>query len=143
MADIKHLLHISTPRQKVYEAISTIDGLKNWWTLQTTGESKPGGDIDFRFGNYGGPTMKVTALKPGESVQWECTKGFDDWVGTNLSFTLDENEGKTRVRFNHNGWREANDFFAGCSFSWGRYMESLRQLCETGKGAPFGSDNYR
>jgi uncharacterized protein YndB with AHSA1/START domain len=142
MAEINHLFHINAPREKVYEAISTVDGLSNWWTKETNGSSKVGDEVAFSFGNHT-TTMKVTELKPNEMVQWECVNGFPDWIGTTLSFKLDENEGKTRVRFKHDNWKEADDFLAACSFSWSKYLESMRQLCQTGKGEAFGSDNYR
>jgi len=142
MPAIKHLFHINAPREKVYQALSTIDGLANWWTTQTSGESKPGGIIDFAFGKMI-TKMSVAGLKPGEWVKWECVGGPDDWIGTTVEFRLDENDGKTRVRFNHDNWKEAGDFYAGCSFSWARYMESLRQLCQTGNGEAFGSAGYR
>lgn len=142
MTSIKNLFHINGPKEKVYEAISTINGLSNWWTAQTTGESKVDGIIQFRFGG-GGPDMKVKEMKQNELVTWECVAGPEDWIGNTFTFKLDENEGKTRVRFEQAGWKEANDFYASCSFSWGRYMESLRQYCQTGKGEAFGSDGYR
>ena len=141
MASIKHLFHIDAPRQKVYEAISTIEGLKNWWTRQTTGGSQPGDVIAFRFGEPG-MDFKVSGLKKDVEVSWECVAGFDDWIGTTITFQLDENDSKTRVRFSHDGWKITNDHYAGCNFSWGRYMESLRQYCQTGEGAPFGSKKH-
>lgn len=128
--------------ENVYKAISTIEGLSNWWTTQTSGESKPDGIIQFRFGE-GGPDIKVKEMKPNESVTWECVAGPEDWLGNTFTFNLDENDGKTRVRFAQAGWKEANDFYASCSFSWGRYMESLRQYCQTGKGEAFGGEGYR
>lgn len=142
MASIKNLFHINAPKEKVYKAISTIEGLSNWWTTQTSGDAKVDGVIQFRFGE-GGPDMKVKELNPGESVTWECVAGPEDWLGNTFTFNLDENEGKTRVRFEQAGWKEANDFYAACSFSWGRYMESLRQYCQAGKGEAFGSEGYR
>ena len=142
MSEIKHLLLIAAPMEKVYEALTTIKGLSGWWTTQTTGECKPGGIIQFRFGTVGND-MKVITLKKNEWVLWECMSGPDDWIGTRLTFQLSENAGKTLVRFEHAGWKNANDFFAGCTFTWGRYMESLRQLCQTGKGEAFGSGGYR
>ena len=36
-----------------------------------------------------------------------------------------------------------NDFYAACSFSWSRYLESLRQFCQTSKGEAFESEGYR
>jgi uncharacterized protein YndB with AHSA1/START domain len=142
MTSIKNLFHITAPKEKVYKAISTIEGLSNWWTTETTGESKVGGIIQFHFGGQG-PHMKVKELIPNESVTWECVGGAEEWVGNTFTFKLDENEGKTRVRFEQAGYKEANDFYASCSFSWGRYMESLRQYCQTGKGQAFGSENYK
>lgn len=143
MAEIRHLLHINAPVDKVYEALTTIDGLSNWWTKQTSGRTEVGGIIQFGFGGGLSTDMKVTGMKKNESVDWECVAGFPDWVGTKIRFTLGTGDGKTKVLFEHYDWRESNEFFAGCSFSWGRYMESLRQLCQTGKGESFGSDGYR
>ncbi len=137
MAAIKQLFHIAAPRSAVYDAASTIDGLSKWWTTQTTGDSNPGGVIAFRFGTVG-MDFKVTSLKEDEEIQWECVAGFDDWIGTTITFRFDENEGKTRVRFTHDNWRETGDHYAACNFSWSRYMESLRELCQAGKGKPFG-----
>ncbi len=143
MTSIKNLFHINAPVEKVYRAITTVEGLSNWWTTQTSGDANLNGTLQFRFGDFGGPDMKVKEMKPNASVTWECVGGPEDWIGTTLHFNLDENEGKTRVRFEHAGWKEANDFYASCSFSWGRYMESLRQYCQAGKGEAFGSEGYK
>jgi len=70
---------------------------------------------------------------------WECVASPHGWLGHHFHFSLDENEGKTRVRFSHEGWTEEDDLYAICTFSWGRFMESLRQYCQAGKGEPFGN----
>ncbi len=140
---IKHLFHINASKETVFEALTTIDGLSNWWTNKVGGDTAVGGIIEFRFGDFGGPDMKVKEIKPNESVTWECAGGPEDWLGHIFSFYLDSNENKTRVRFKQSGWKETGDFYASCNFSWGRYMESLRQFCQTGKGEAFGSEGYR
>lgn len=139
---IKHLFHINASREKVFEAVSTINGLSNWWTTKTSGNADTGGVIRFRFGEMGGPDMKVIEAK-NNKVSWECVASPHGWVGNTFSILLDDNEGKTRVRFSHDGWEKQDDFYAICSFSWGRYMESLRQYCQKGKGEAFGSEGYR
>ncbi|WP_282160775.1 SRPBCC family protein [Ulvibacterium marinum] len=140
---IKHLFHIDAPRQNVFNAIATIEGLSNWWTVQTEGSSGLGKHIQFDFGDYKGPKMKIIELVADEKIVWECVASDHGWLGHTFVFSLDENEGKTRVRFSHNGWQEQNDFYSSCCFSWGRYMESLRQYCQTGKGEAYGSEGYR
>lgn len=142
MHSIKHLFHIGAPRQEVFKAISEINGLAAWWTIHTAGKSGPGDVIQFRFPDVG-PDMKVVESKPGELVKWECVASPHGWTGHTFTFVLDENAGKTRVRFSHDGWTEPDDFYAICTFAWGRYMESLRQLCQTGRGGAFGSEGYR
>jgi len=140
---IKHLLHINAAKEKVYEALTTIHGLSNWWTVETSGDPSPGKEIEFRFGDAGRNKMKVITPEQNDMVEWECTEGPPDWIGTRLQFTLETSNDKTRVRFIHDGWKENGDFYAACCFSWGRYLESLRQLCQTGKGEAFGSSGYR
>ena len=139
---IKHLFHINAPRNDVFRQLTTIDGLAKWWTTQTSGSADPGGIIQFRFGDSG-PDMKVKSIKENETVIWECIASPHGWEGHVFTFHLDDNEGKTRVRFSHDNWEQADDFYAICTFSWGRYMESLRQLCQTGNGEAFGSSGYR
>ena|SRR5581483_10534407 len=139
MAEIKHLFHINAPRAKVYDAISTVNGLAGWWTKQTTGKSEPGEVLEFRFGSQWLNKMKVISMVPNTSVTWECTEAAPEWIGTTVAFTLDDNEGKTRLRFSHSEWKELSEFYAQCNFSWARYLESLRSLCEKGQGAPFSA----
>ena len=139
---IKHLFHISVPTAQVFNAITTVEGLSNWWTTQTTGDTNLNGEIQFDFGDFKGPKMKVIEIIPNKKIVWECIES-DGWLGNTFTFLLDENEEKTRVRFSHDGWREQDDFYASCCFSWGRYLASLRQYCQTGNGEAFGSPGYR
>jgi uncharacterized protein YndB with AHSA1/START domain len=143
MESIKHLLLINSPRDKVYKAISTIDGLSNWWTSDTKGDSKPGGEIEFRFGPYPPLILKVSELKDNEIVEWKCESDMMGWKDTKLKFLLDDQDDKTRVRFEHSNWKETDDDFAAVSFTWTRYLSSLKQFCQTGEGEAFGSPGYR
>lgn len=140
---IKHLFHIDASLQNVFEALSTIEGLSNWWTTQTEGKAEKGGTIQFDFGTYTGPKMKVLEQTTNKQVVWECVGSEHGWQGHIFTFSLDENDGKTRIRFSQSGWEENGDFYGHCNFSWGRYMQSLRQYCQTGKGEAFGSDGFK
>ncbi len=137
MADILHKLCISASSDRVYQALATIDGLAGWWTRTTSGESVPGKTITFRFGEHANP-MRVQTLEPGKRVAWECSA--PGWVGTEVTFDLSEEAGRTTLRFGHRKWEEAGDFFAHCSTKWATFLLSLREFVETGKGRPFPDD---
>src|SRR5688572_11016545 len=54
MPDILHRVGIKSTQNKVYEALTSIEGLSGWWTKDTKGESnKLGGLVQFRFGQNG------------------------------------------------------------------------------------------
>ncbi|MBY8870582.1 SRPBCC domain-containing protein [Micromonospora sp. PLK6-60] len=136
MADILHRIGVerSSPEQ-VYEALTTLDGLSGWWTEKTAGETDLDGVIEFRFGP-GGFDMKVIALDPGRHVRWEVVDGPPEWIGTTVRWDLRRDGDWTIVLFAHEGWREPVEFMHHCSTKWAVYLLSLKQLLETGQGAP-------
>jgi uncharacterized protein YndB with AHSA1/START domain len=136
MADILHRIGVeaSTP-QKVYDALTTLDGLSGWWAENTSGETGLGGVIKFRF-RPGGFDMKVAKLDPGRLVRWEVVDGPDEWVGTHVQWDLRQEGDYTIVLFKHEGWREPVEFMHHCSTKWGTFLMSLKQWLETGEGAP-------
>jgi uncharacterized protein YndB with AHSA1/START domain len=138
MPDIKHSFTIHAPADKVFDAISRIDGFKAWWTMEVSGEEKQGGIIRFGFGKEFFNKMKVISLKKGVRVAWQCTDGPPQWIGTRLSFDLGQDKDKnTIVGFSHDGWKEAGEFYANCNYQWGLFMQSLKLYCETGHGTPY------
>lgn len=136
MANIKHHLIIAATAQQVHAAITTEEGLKAWWTNQTTAKPAIGFINHFRFGEQYFNKMKITKLAPKE-ILWKCVDGDQEWIGTFVSFILEEKDGKTILKFTHTNWATESDFFGHCNYHWGRYLESLKILCETGTGKPF------
>lgn len=143
MAEINLVVGIRATREKVYAALTTLQGLAGWWTADTQGEAgKPGGTILFRFGGHG-PDMEVTALQPLERVEWKCVKhaaNAAEWVGTRLLFSLTEKNGQVAVRFRHSDWKEASEFHAFCSMKWATFLLSLREFVESDVGRPWPHD---
>ncbi len=145
MADIIHRLGIRAPLAKVYGAVSTVEGVAGWWTRETTGESKPGGSMQVRFHSplgveIGNMTFVLNKLDTDREVQWRVTTGPEEWIGTNVTFTLTRDDDTTIVIFGHRNWRDAGDFMAHCSMKWATFLLSLRQYAETGKGQPAPDD---
>ena len=85
-------------------------------------------------------TMEVKALDQNKKVQWRCTSGPEEWVGTDVIFTLSQDDNQTIVLFGHKNWRDANEFTAHCSMKWATFLLSLRELVETGTGKPSPND---
>ena len=82
---IKHLFHINSSKEEVYKALTTIEGLSQWWTNQTSGNPALYGIIEFRFGEQYLNTMKVETLVENKTVQWKCIDGASDWRNTIIS----------------------------------------------------------
>lgn len=139
MPNIVHKVGIDAPMEKVFDAISTVNGLKGWWTEHTEGEDQVGGKINFRFPETG-PTMEVLELASPEFIKWKCVDGVDQWKDTICIFELDEKDGQTDVMFSQNGWEDETDLFAHCSTKWATFMLSLKEFCESGKGKAYPND---
>ena len=137
MADILHRIGVeqSSPKQ-VYDALTRLDGLSGWWTEDTSGDTDLGGVIAFRFGPPGGFDMKVVELDPGRRLRWDVVDGPPEWVGTSVQWDLRQDGDYTIVLFKHEGWREPVEFMYHCSTKWATFLMSLKQLVETGEGAP-------
>jgi uncharacterized protein YndB with AHSA1/START domain len=143
--DIIHRVGVKAPAAQVYAALATIDGLAGWWTKATTGDSKPGGHIAFRFldttgEEIGGFGMDVLELTPDHKVLWRVQDGPAEWVGTEIEFLLSQQDGQTIVMFGHRDWRDEGEFMAHCSTKWATFLLSLRDLVETGQGKPSPDD---
>jgi len=120
---------------KVFEALTTLHGLQNWWVGETSGDTTVGGIINFGFCR-----MTVVEARPGSLVHWRCTSGPDEWIGTEVLFRLEWKENQTFILFNHSGWREPIEFMHHCSTKWATFLLSLRDWLETGKGRPAPHD---
>jgi len=140
MPDILHRVGIHSSADAVYRALATRDGLADWWTTATDGESKIGGVIKFRFGHRGGFDMKVLELEHAKRVLWQVVDGPKEWIETKVSFELKQEGDNTIVLFKHQDWKEPVEFMHHCSTKWGIFLMSLKSLVETGKGAPHPDD---
>ncbi len=144
MVDILHKIGIkSSSLDDVYKALTTLEGLSGWWTNDTQGECKVGGVIQFQFRlkeSAGGIDMKVLELHPAKSVLWQVVNGAEEWIGTQISWELRQEDDWTIVLFKHQDWKEPVEFMHHCSTKWATFLLSLKSFLETGKGAPNPND---
>jgi uncharacterized protein YndB with AHSA1/START domain len=135
MVDILHRVGIGAKPEKVFEALTTIQGLADWWTTGTKGEAGKGGTIDFGFNK-----MHVVAADPGKLVHWKCIDGPPEWIGTEVTFRLEWKLDQTFVHFKHAGWKDPVEFMHHCSTKWAVFLFSLLELVERGSGRPAPHD---
>lgn len=139
MHQIEHLLHINAPLNKVYEAIKDVENIKQWYTTDIVDNLD--NTKTFKWGEMF-LIAKCNEIE-NEKITWEFLESSMPVESLFMTYEISENEGKTRVRFTYGNFSEKSDFYANQNFSSAKYLESLRQFCQTGNGEAFGSGSYR
>lgn len=158
MPSIRQALLISVPAATVYDAITTQEGLAAWWTPGAKAKPEHNSVAEFWFGPDYHKEMRIVRLEPPRAVEWLCLHGDEEWIGTKLRFEMTgdsraaisksnpeasgqvaqakRDEG-TLLSFSHDDWKTYSPTFAECSYTWGRFLRSLKLYCEIGKGHPW------
>ena len=130
MPDILHRVGIAAEPMRVFEALTTAQGIRGWWSEDTQGDASEGGAFQFRKNR-----LDVVHADPS-LVTWRYSGPAEEWVGTEISFRLEWREGQTIVLFKHAGWREPVEFMHHCSTKWATFLLSLKDHVERGEGRP-------
>ena len=137
-ADYAKQIHVDAPREKVFDALTTLTGLASWWA-PVTGSAAEGGELRFTFP----PGIKVLHVEEAtpSTVIWNVTScDFQpDWVGTTLTFTLSPSgtEGH-ELQFRHEGLLPQLECYDQCSVAWGdHFLPRLQRYIESGTGSPY------
>ena len=131
-------LGISAPRERVFDAIGTVDGSRHWWTTIVTGSAAVGGELCFGFAGLDEQiVMRVDVVRPPAAVGWSCTAHTRDgeWTGTTVRFELTGRGPQVcQLDFQHTGI--SPDAVAA---GWDHFLASLAAYAEHGQGSPFGA----
>lgn len=150
-ADYSRLMTLAAPAERVFNAIATLDGVRQWWSTDVVGTSTVGDVLRFGFslsthGEW--IVMRVDeAIKPS-TVRWTCVAQYvapagiskhDEWIGTEVSFRiLAVGPDTTELRFGHAGLNPALECYSVCENGWNHFLDSLVSFVEAGAGWPFG-----
>lgn len=138
-----------TVDQSPQAAFDAIRDVKSWWSRTIDGQtSAVGDDFAYRYKELHSSKQRLTELVPQQRVVWKVveaeltfTKQRNEWVGTQLRFELTAKNGKTEVRFTHEGLTAQLECFDACSKAWTYYVnESLQRRITTGAGQPDDED---
>jgi len=125
-----HQIDIQASPAKVYDALTTADGLRSWWTDDCTAEPRVGSIAEFGFfARKVVFRMRIDELTPDRRIVWKCVAGPDEWPETRIVWELNEQAGGTRVRFEQS-WPHIEGHFRPANTTWGALMFRLKDYVE-------------
>lgn len=121
-----------SPRQ-VFNAVLNV---RQWWQGLYSEEIRgatTGLNDEFTFRAGDGAhysRQKLTEVIPDKKVTWLVTdseltflKNKTEWNGTKIIFEISRKEGKTELRFIHQGLTPQIECYDSCSTAWTRYLQ--------------------
>jgi uncharacterized protein YndB with AHSA1/START domain len=139
--DYTREIPFNVPIERVFDALTTLDGLARWWTPIVSGNPAEGGEITFAFAGLDEKiVMQVQQAKRASSVIWSCLThtGHPEWEGTRIVFELRKREDASGVlKFRHVGLIPRLTCYETCESGWEHFLMSLLDHAEHGKGRPF------
>jgi uncharacterized protein YndB with AHSA1/START domain len=141
METISHTITINKPPSEVYEAFSSLGGIRSWWTNAVSGNPDKGGELTFQLGDDTHVVFTVTSLKKNACMVLTPLSanfpGGTEMLGTIITFMVNTNAAhNTNLSFTHEGWKATSPFYKSVATQWATRLESLKKVCEDGKGEP-------
>ena len=137
---------IESDHTRVFDAITTRDGIDAWWGRCVAAEPKEGFviELDHSLGDL--LRFEITELVPNERVVWTCASTFSDptnpaseWAGQRLTFDVEPRREHpllgaprdvTVLRFTQT-WPDDARWRGFCTAAWGQVLnDGLKKLCE-------------
>lgn len=139
MSSIKEKLLIRATSAQVFEALTTPDGYRGWWSKDCQIAQKAGGESQLKFnkdGNVVTMRFRLDEAVPDKAVRWTCVgHDMESWIGTTLTWALATEGKSTEVMLEHGGWK--GDVPEPVVHGWRHFIGSLRSYVETGQGQPW------
>ena len=135
MFSAKYFIELNTTPKQVFSALTSVHGLKSWWTEDTALICKSPKTYSFSFTSGAFNKMQSIEEKPF-LIEWVCIDGDPEWVDTRLTFEIiapNNDCNTTKVRFTHGQWEQNSDYLALCNTFWGYYLFNLKKYLEEGK----------
>ena len=140
-AEIRHETFVRAPRERVYDALTTAEGLDAWFTTGAEVEPRPGGVMHWRWRDWGPDDVTdedvgqvLEAIRPERFVfQWHGSRDPEHPTTVELDFEV-RGEG-TVVRLRETGYPDTPGGRAGlanCAAGWGEALTHVKVYVEHG-----------
>jgi uncharacterized protein YndB with AHSA1/START domain len=139
--DIRCATFVRAPREHVYDALTTAEGLDSWFTSGAAVDATPGGVMHWRWRDWGPDRITtedigrvVDAQRPARFVfEWHG-EGDPSWP-TTVEVDFEDRDGGTVVRLRESGFRDTPQGREGlmiCATGWGEALTLLKFHVEHG-----------
>lgn len=138
--EIHHSTFIRADPSQVYSALTTAEGLDAWFTQGARVDARPGGEIHFRWVNWGpehitaedsGPVLEAT---PPSRFVFQWHPDLPDYA-TTVEVDILPAEGGTIVSLREHGYADtpaAQVAMIDCASGWGEALTLLKFYLEYG-----------
>jgi len=135
--------------QTAAEVFNAVNNVRGWWSEEVEGGTEKLNDVFlYHYKDVHIARMKLVEVIPNKKVVWQVldnhfsfTKDKSEWVNTKIIFDITEKDGKTQLRFTHEGLVPEYECYQVCFDAWTSYIQgSLKNLITTGKGKPNGKE---
>lgn len=144
MKDYQKSITVNNPAHEVYKAIT--EHIPDWWSDDFSGAAAQKGDqYTIAFGGTQ-KTFEISQAIPDRQAIWLCQKAYidmetltrkDEWVGTQLIWTITDDDHGTTLTMLHEGLNKSFECYDVCEPAWDYFMASLLAYLTTGNGTPF------
>ncbi len=146
MQDFSTTISVDQTPAEVFNAVNNV---RAWWSEEIEGGTKNLNDeFLYHYKDVHICKMKLVEVIPNKKVVWlvmdnhfSFTSDKSEWVNTKIIFEISEKDGKTQLRFTHEGLVPEYECYQVCFDAWTSYIQgSLKNLIVTGKGKPNGKE---
>ncbi|MES3016806.1 MAG: SRPBCC domain-containing protein [Bacteroidota bacterium] len=134
-----------TVDQSPAEAYNAIQNFRAWWSEDIEGSTdKLNEEFFYHYKDIHLCKVRLIEAVPEKKLvylvldnEFNFIEDKTEWVNTQLVFEITEEDGKTNVKFTHDGLVPEDACFNVCNDAWTGYItKSLYKLITTGKGEP-------
>src|SRR5438128_5916557 len=133
--EIKQSVFLKAPRETVYDAFATAEGLDRWFTRGSRVDARPGGAMLFRWVDWGAE-KDITTDVPGTVLEAKRPERFVfEWGEpgreSTVEIVLEQREGGTLVRLREYGFRTLEQVIDNAG-GWGEALALAKFWVEHG-----------